>query len=64
MRIYMQIFQLRFERHLTYRQIALTLNVGRSTVSDIITRFNNLNMAWPRNRSRLFIGIVEQVQLA
>jgi len=47
MRIYMQIFQLRFERHLTYRQIALTLNVGRSTVSDIITRFNNLNMAWP-----------------
>ena len=47
MRIYMQIFQLKFERHLTYRQIALTLDIGRSTVSDILTRFNNLNMEWP-----------------
>ena len=47
MRIYLQIFHLKFERHLTYRQIALTLNIGRSTVSDILTRFKNLNLPWP-----------------
>lgn len=47
MRIYLQIFHLKFERHLTYRQIALALDIGRSTVNDIVTRFNNLNMQWP-----------------
>ena len=47
MRIYMQIFQLKFERHLSNRQIALTLNIARSTVNDLVVRFNNLNMQWP-----------------
>ena len=47
MRIYLQIFHLKFERHLTYRQIALALDIGCSTVNDIVTRFNNLNMQWP-----------------
>ena len=43
----MQIFQLKFERHLSNRQIALTLNIARSTVNDLVVRFNNLNMQWP-----------------
>jgi len=67
MRTYLHIFQLKFERHLSNRQIALNLNIGRSTVNDILVRFKSLNLPWPlpaRNRSRLFIGIVEQVQLA
>jgi hypothetical protein len=48
--IYPQIFHLKFERHLTYQQIALTLDIGGSTVNDIVTRFNNLNMQWPCHR--------------
>ena len=47
MRIYMQIFQLKFERHLSNRKIALTFNIARSTVIDLVVRFNNLNMQWP-----------------
>ena len=47
MRIYMQIFQLKLERHLSNWQIALTLNIARSTVNDLVVRFNNLNMQWP-----------------
>lgn len=47
MRIYMQIFQLKFERHLSNRQIALTLNIARSTLNYLVVRFNNLNMQWP-----------------
>ena len=39
MRIYMHIFHLKFERHLSNRQIALTLNIGRSTVNDLVVRF-------------------------
>ena len=44
MRIYLQVFHFKFERHFMYRQIALALDIGRSTVNDIVTRFNNLNM--------------------
>ena len=47
MRIYMQIFQLKFERHLSNRQIALILNIGRSTVNDLIVRFGHLDLSWP-----------------
>ena len=47
MRIYMQIFHLKFERHLSNRQIALILNIGRSTVNDLVVRFDHLNMQWP-----------------
>ena len=47
MRIYMQIFHLKFDRHLSNRQIALTLNIGRSTVNDLIVRFGHLGFQWP-----------------
>ena len=47
MRIYMQIFHLKFERHLSNRQIALTLNIGRSTVNDLVVRFTHLDLPWP-----------------
>ena len=47
MRIYMQIFNLKFDRHLSNRQIALTLNIGRSTVNDLIVRFGHLGHPWP-----------------
>ena len=42
MRIYMQVFHLKFDRHLSNRQIALTLNIGRSTVNDLVVRFGHL----------------------
>ncbi|SDF26957.1 hypothetical protein SAMN04515658_1011, partial [Idiomarina zobellii] len=38
MRTYLDIFRLKFERRMTDRQIALTLNIGRSTVNNILTR--------------------------
>ena len=47
MRIYIQIFKLKFERHLSNRQIALTLNIGRSTVNDLVVRFGHLDLSWP-----------------
>jgi hypothetical protein len=47
MRTYLHIFQLKFERHLSNRQIALNLNIGRSTVNDILVRFKSLNLPWP-----------------
>jgi hypothetical protein len=47
MRIYMQVFHLKFDRHLSNRQIALTLNIGRSTVSDLVVRFDHLAYQWP-----------------
>lgn len=47
MRIYLQIFHLKFERHLSNRQIALTLNIGRSTVNDFVVRFGNAGFQWP-----------------
>ena len=47
MRTYLHIFQLKFERHLSNRQIALNLNIGRSTVNDILVRFKRLNLPWP-----------------
>ncbi|SDF72559.1 hypothetical protein SAMN04515658_1041, partial [Idiomarina zobellii] len=42
MRTYLDIFRLKFERRMTDRQIALTLNIGRSTVNNILTRFRSL----------------------
>lgn len=47
MRTYMQIFHLKFDRHLSNRQIALTLNIGRSTVNDLVVRFGQLGFQWP-----------------
>ena len=32
---------------MTDRQIALTLNIGRSTVNNILTRFLSLQLEWP-----------------
>jgi DNA-binding transcriptional regulator LsrR (DeoR family) len=47
MRTYLDVFRLFFEDRLSHRQIALALGIGRSTVTDLIARFNNLNIAWP-----------------
>uniref|UniRef100_A0A486XPA9 Mobile element protein n=1 Tax=Rheinheimera sp. BAL341 TaxID=1708203 RepID=A0A486XPA9_9GAMM len=47
MRNYLDVFRLCFEDQLSHRQIALALSVGRSTVTDLIARFNNLNLEWP-----------------
>ncbi|MDE9454602.1 hypothetical protein [Xenorhabdus bovienii] len=47
MRTYLDVFRLCFEDQLSHRQIALVLGIGRSTVTDLISRFNNLNLAWP-----------------
>jgi len=47
MRTYLDVFRLCFEDQLSYRQIALTLGIGRSTVTELVARFNRLNLAWP-----------------
>lgn len=47
MRTYLDVFRLCFDDQLSHRQIALALGIGRSTVTDLIARFNNLNIAWP-----------------
>ena len=47
MRTYLDVFRLKFEAQLTHRQIALALGIGRSTVTDLIARFANLNLGWP-----------------
>ena len=47
MRTYLHIVQLKFECHLSNRQIALNLNIGSSTVNDILVRFKSLNLPWP-----------------
>ena len=47
MRTYLDVFRLCFDDKLPHRQIALALGIGRSTVTDLIARFNNLNIAWP-----------------
>ena len=47
MRTYLDVFRLCFEDQLSYRQIALALGIGRSTVTELVARFNSLNLAWP-----------------
>lgn len=47
MRTYLDVFRLKFENRLTNRQIALALNIGRSTVTDLLARFSRLKIDWP-----------------
>ncbi|MDZ7870719.1 MAG: hypothetical protein U5L02_16215 [Rheinheimera sp.] len=47
MRTYLDVFRLCFEDQLPCRQIALALGIGRSTVTELVARFNSLNLAWP-----------------
>jgi transposase len=47
MRTYLDVFRLCFEHKLSHRQIALALGIGRSTVTELIARFNNLKLVWP-----------------
>ncbi|RVU35624.1 sigma-70 family RNA polymerase sigma factor [Rheinheimera riviphila] len=47
MRTYLDVFRLCFEDQLSYRQIALAFGIGRSTVTELIARFNSHNLAWP-----------------
>lgn len=44
---YLEVFRLCFDDQLSHRQITLALGIGRSTVTDLIARFNNLNLVWP-----------------
>lgn len=44
---FMEIFRLRFEVKMSYRNIALALGTGCSTVHEIIGRFGNLGLPWP-----------------
>jgi len=42
-----EILRLKFGSHLSNRDVAKSLNVGSSTVSDIVIRFNNALLGWP-----------------
>jgi transposase len=42
-----EILRLKFGSHLSNRDVAKSLNVGSSTVSDIVIRFNNALLNWP-----------------
>jgi transposase len=42
-----EILRLKHECHLSTRQIASCLNIGRSTVSDVLTRFKQSDYYWP-----------------
>jgi len=42
-----EILRLKFGSHLSHRDVAKSLNVGSSTVSDIVVRFNNALLIWP-----------------
>lgn len=47
MQTYLDIFRLKFEAKLSDRQISQALNIGRATISDLVSRFNNLGLSWP-----------------
>lgn len=47
MQTYLDIFRLKFDAKLSDRQIAQALNIGRSTVSNLVIRFVNSGIGWP-----------------
>ncbi len=42
-----EVLRLKFDCHLPNRSIAVCLNVGCSTISDIVTRFRGSQLVWP-----------------
>ena len=42
-----EVLRLKFDCHLPNRSIAACLNMGCSTISDIIMRFRDSQLAWP-----------------
>ena len=42
-----EFLRLKFGSHLSNRDVAKSLNVGSSTVSDNVIRFNNTLLSWP-----------------
>lgn len=44
---FMEVFRLRFEKRMSYRNIAVALGIGCSTVHEIIGRFSTLGLPWP-----------------
>ncbi len=46
MQTYLDIFRLKFDAKLSDRQIAQALNIGRSTVSNLVIRFVNSGIGW------------------
>jgi transposase len=47
MRKIREILRLKFDCKLTYRQIARSCGIGRSTASDYLKRFEDSSLAWP-----------------
>ncbi|MGU4650758.1 IS21 family transposase, partial [Escherichia coli] len=42
-----ELLRLKFDCHLPNRSISTCLNIGCSTVSDVVTRFRGSQLAWP-----------------
>lgn len=42
-----ELLRLKFDCHLPNRNISACLNIGCSTVSDVVTRFRGSQLAWP-----------------
>lgn len=42
-----ELLRLKFDCHLPNRSISACLNIGCSTVSDVVTRFRGSQLAWP-----------------
>jgi transposase len=42
-----EVLRLKFDCHLSNRSIAVCLNLGSSTISDIVTRFKGSKLVWP-----------------
>ena len=47
MRKIREILRLKFDCKLTYRQIATSCGIGRSTASDYLKRFEDSSLGWP-----------------
>lgn len=50
MRKIKEILKLKFDAGLSYQQIARSVNVSKSTVHDIINRFNQAALSWPLSK--------------
>lgn len=42
-----EVLRLKFDCHLANRSISACLNIGCSTISDVVTRFRGSQLAWP-----------------
>jgi len=42
-----ELLRLKFDSHLSHRDIASCLSIGHSTVSELLTRFKTSSLSWP-----------------